>query len=238
MTHLEPSPWIRPRRALLGCVGLSSFTLAGCHLLLGLSGADERESGPDGGAVSQVSATCAAYCERITDGCTGAERQYQGEEHCQVFCAQLEARGGRPFSCRVSALEDSAAACSTAGPLGVGPQVCEDSPCELYCDLMSTACGDTSLEPGQAGPAGLDRSECIDRCRVLPVSEFAVPEGSLLMGSDLNCRIQHINVALTFAEGTPSRRDHCLHGAGRPGLAGNRPCGPDATAADHSAAHE
>ena len=221
------------RRTLLGSAALCAFTLVGCHLILGLTGADERNAGPDAGVASQASPACSAYCRTIGSACAGDERQYQNDAHCLTFCAQLEERGGEPFSCRLSTLEDTQDACSTVGPLGVGPLICEDEPCDLYCDLMSTACPGISLEPGQSGPTGADRDACLDICRDLPVTEpFAVEEGAaLLSGSDLNCRIQHINVALLFGAGNRSRLDHCLHAAGQgPG----RPCGPDATGVDHA----
>lgn len=208
-----------------------SLALAGCHLILGLTGADDRRSGADAGA----SETCTEYCGNITTTCTGDDRQYQGTEHCYPFCAQLEERGGEPFACRIAALQDSGdAACSSAGPLGVGPLVCEEDPCELYCDLMSAVCPDTSLEAGQAGPTGADRRACLEICEDVPKSEeYAVPAMALLMGGDLNCRIQHINVALAFPP-SRSRTDHCLHAAGQgPGT----PCNPQSTGVDHSAAH-
>ena len=128
-------------------------------------------------------------------------------------------------------------ACSSVGPLGVGSLACERAPCELYCDLMGGVCPSITLED-EDGPTGADRGDCVSVCeRLLPVrNEYTVPPQALLRSNDLNCRIQHINVALTFAAGTPSRLDHCLHGAGREGLAG-RPCGPDQTGAAHEAAH-
>lgn len=208
-------------------MGLGFLLLAGCHLVLGLQGADGLRDGAD---------ECAAYCADIAAVCTGNQLQYAGND-CLSFCAELERRDPDVLGCRRGALQDfDADGCSTAGPMGVGGDVpaCEESedpdreqPCDLYCDLMLSVCPDTSLEANRQVTAA-NRAACMAVCEELPPagSDFAVTQSSLLTGNHLNCRIHHINVALRSPEGEQLRLDHCLHAAGQTGRyqVMNSPC--------------
>lgn len=226
---------------------LGVLLLAGCHKILGLTGADQTQGAltrADAGSRSDsaesdadhdpdhagadvatspgsLSPACTEYCESVGSACTGAALQYLTDGDCAIFCTALEEHDRLAPVCRTSRLQDfQEDACSAAGPTGssLDGRSCEDDPCELYCGLMRGVCTDTRLgEPDSNAPTAANDGACLRICNALtPSPDYDVTPPPT--GSNLNCRIHHINLALRSPVGSNLRLDHCLHAAGQAGL--------------------
>ncbi|MGC4090403.1 MAG: hypothetical protein QM756_21500 [Polyangiaceae bacterium] len=148
---------------------------------------------------------CKAYCDAVTQSCTGDNQQYASREVCAAVCRLLprgDAEGsGNTLSCRsqralsISAGEE-ATVCQVAGPASASPCT---SQCESYCHLLLAAC------PARAQMLGLSEEECLRQCPALkPTGDFNATD-EYVKGDTLSCRIYHLSVAALLPE------QHCLH---------------------------
>lgn len=164
------------------------------------------------GAGSVANGTCQEYCDWVQTGCAAAaDTQYPSENQCLQSCAAFpQGAGDNSFSCRVeqaALIATDVNHCDAAGPAGVG--VC-GSPCQAYCNLMTTYCANEA--------DGASLAACMAECATVPgndLTTFVYPGAA---GDTLACRIAHAtNAAADPDPNGVARLLHCNHAAGDPG---------------------
>jgi len=164
------------------------------------------------GAGGVANGSCQEYCDWVQTGCAAAaDTQYPSESQCLQSCAAFpQGAGDNSFSCRAEQAALSATDvnhCDAAGPAGVG--VC-GSPCQAYCNLMTTYC------TNEADGASL--AACMAECATVPgndITTFVYPGAA---GDTLSCRIAHAtNAAADPDPNGVARLLHCNHAAGDAG---------------------
>jgi hypothetical protein len=148
---------------------------------------------------------CKAYCDAMTQSCTGDNQAYPSREVCGAVCRHFEKgdveASGNTLACRskrilsLSAGEE-ATVCRVAGPGSGAPCTTQ---CDAYCDLLLSACTE------RASAAGLSASECRRQCAALePSPDFSVSD-QYTSGDSLGCRLYHLTAATLVPD------PHCAH---------------------------
>jgi len=166
----------------------------------GSTGGTGGSTGGTGG--SSAAPTCNAYCNAITDKCTGAlQQQYTLLTTCLAACPAFPVGttadiNGDTLGCRYHRLLIGDP-CVQAGPSG-GPS-CGGDPCAPYCDLVLAAC--TAANSQYAS-----RSACMTACASFNANSDAY-NTSASGNTD-----QGINCYLAFAVLASANPDtHCKH---------------------------
>ena len=172
----------------------------------------------DGGTTGGDAPPCAAYCDKVTASCTGANAQYADEAGCLAYCgtagkipagAAADTTGNtigcRTYHATVAGSEPGtteATHCPHAGP--TGGNVC-GTWCENYCHLAMTNCtGQNAIYA--------DSAACMTACAAITVSQST--DAVITSGDSIQCRIYHLGVA--GSEGDTSAAVHCPHGKAAP----------------------
>ena len=154
--------------------------------------------------------SCGEYCDAVMLACAGDNAQYESQEGCEAWCADVAGwpagtqsdTEGNTIGCRlyhagVAAEGQPALHCPHAGPTGGG--VC-GAWCDVYCELAEAVCtGDDALFWDGVG--------CSAGCAEYP-ADAAV---GATAGDSVQCRLYHLGLAGTGPEGSPAT--HCPHAA-------------------------
>jgi hypothetical protein len=156
----------------------------------------------------QPSEMCGAYCQAVTENCTGEYQQYSDQAECTNLCRFM--RGGEGLAdpedtntvaCRLkfaSRRNEPAFNCPSAGP--AGGDRCGDR-CEGFCDLREQVCA------GVAQAGDVDAEKCRSQCPALLDSVPFVIDHAMT-GDSLACRINHVINANVSPEAAAT---HCSH---------------------------
>jgi hypothetical protein len=168
---------------------------------------------PDTGADSPVPDTlsCANYCAKVKNNCTGALAQYADEPECVRMCPRLPLgvqgdQGNNSVACRQYHAGNTPAAthCPHAGPYGGG--VCGQR-CEAFCAVALATCITGDAGPPDAGPLS-SNAACMAECALWNATDPSTPSGPT-QGNTLACREYHLRAA--NGSGATSPQVHCPH---------------------------
>lgn len=206
-------------QGILAALGLAfaPALFVGCREILGFEERELDTTAQDGGTDGPEPLSCEAYCAKITELCTGANKQYASEAACLGLCptfpvGSLGDDSGHTLGCRIHLLEGASAMietseCAAAGPSGNG--VC-GTKCDSYCTSMESVCPDTFN----------GFADCVETCTpLIDCGLYTLPEVTPDDPS-IQCRIYHLSAAaenLPDAMGnepTASQVKHCPHAAG------------------------
>jgi hypothetical protein len=201
-------------------------------LALVACGGDDDNNNKDAAVDGRPTLTldCPTYCSTIAANCTGANTQYQNDDHCTATCAKFDKGtsadmgGQNTLGCRlyhaqnamISAMPD--VHCPHAGPGGAAistanpqPAVCGDA-CTSFCSLEISICG--SLDAPLTGiPAQYQNmAACMTACGGATTgfnkSKPLVAGATNSSGDSLACRLYHLtNAAISASNATT----HCPH---------------------------
>jgi hypothetical protein len=153
--------------------------------------------------------------------CQDDDRVYDNLQQCELVCAELDLGESAPVveapaeldtvQCRYfwASRAGEPSFCQSAGPLGQpsdGSSQCGER-CENYCNMLQGEC-----------PTQFEALEnCQRQCAAVPNEPpYRVPgngEG-LPNANTLQCRMYHLNVAMTVREITSEHDGHCRHAVG------------------------
>ncbi len=174
-----------------------------------------RESGPvdpvEAGAPLDSGlpppASCAKYCDLVTENCSGDNAQYGSRDECLAVCGHLpleqpvrepEAKTAASVACRQYWADNPSrtspqAYCLAAGPFG--GNACGDR-CTAFCAIVLDAC---SPDGGSAPYAS--QPQCASACAEFSYRDAGTDGGGEgpsgpTTGNSLNCRLHHLRAAV------------------------------------------
>lgn len=215
--QLVQNPHPRAALLVLFMAGISA-ALSSCDQVWGIESARlDPTLGSAGQAGSSASPSCEAYCNAVTNNCTGNNAQYGDLKTCLDVCAVIPE--GSPndmhvnsVQCRLKMAQSAPAEpesfCTAAGPAAEfpgGDNAC-GSVCDGLCTLMTAFCTDhegekLAYETVQA---------CYDDCaRLTDLGSFSLaPDSGSASGPAVQCRVYHASAASQLAS------VHCQHAMG------------------------
>ena len=215
--QLVQNPHLRAAFLVLFVAGFSA-ALPSCADVWGIESAQlDPTLGAAGHTGSNASPSCEAYCNAVTNNCTGNNMQYGDLKTCLDVCAIIpegstDDIGVNSVQCRLKMAQSAPAEpesfCTAAGPAGEFPGGSNGcgTVCDGLCTLMTAFCTDHQGE----NLAYENLQACYDDCAGLTdLGSFSLaPDSGSASGTAVQCRVYHASAASQLAS------LHCQHAMG------------------------